>query len=79
MPGELGPNAERGDTALTAAARYGQVEIARMLLDVGAQVDLAKEDGGTATCVAAQNGHEAILSPCRHDFSVGDISTWWTQ
>merc|ERR1712091_253212 len=47
---------ERQDTLLTWAARHGQAEAVRLLLEGGASVNQAKENGATPLYVASQQG-----------------------
>ena len=47
--------------ALCAAAENGHPEAVRALLEAGAEVDHASDDGFTALHVAAQNGHTAVI------------------
>ncbi|KAK2774486.1 37s ribosomal protein rsm22 [Colletotrichum kahawae] len=47
--------------ALTLAARYGRVEIARLLLDANAALDAEDENGETALTMAASKGHDGVL------------------
>jgi ankyrin repeat protein len=48
-------------TPLMSAAKRGETDNVRALLDAGAKVDQAKADGMTALMWAAQNGHAATL------------------
>ena len=48
-------------TALQEAARYGQLEAARLLLDAGADPSLADGDGETPLMYAAGEGHLEVL------------------
>ena len=59
-PERRGAAKNRGATPLHAACRAGHAEIARLLLDHGAAVDLAKQDGGTPLYLVCQEGHEQI-------------------
>lgn len=49
-----------GSTPLLFAARSGDVESARMLLDRGANVEDAQADGNTALIVAIHSGHASV-------------------
>jgi ankyrin repeat protein len=46
---------------LFIASQYGHVEVARLLVDSGADIDNAAKDGGTALGAARHFGHEAIV------------------
>ena len=48
---------ERQDTLLTWAARHGQAEAARLLLEGGAGVGAADSGGATALLLASEGGH----------------------
>jgi len=50
-----------GDSALILAAWYGHLDIAKLLLDVNADVDIANCDGNTALNCAAYRGHHAMV------------------
>jgi len=49
-------------TPLMFAAREGDVDLARVLLDAGAEIDAAAGDGKTALAVAIFNGNYAVAS-----------------
>ena len=49
-------------TPLTLAAREGDVELARLLLDAGADVNAVSGDGKTALAIAAFNGNYEVAS-----------------
>jgi len=51
-----------GFTPLLFAAMHGDLEMARMLLAAGANLDPATADYGNALLVAAANGHEAVAT-----------------
>ena len=53
---------ENGVTPLWIACQEGQVTLARMLLDKGAEVDRAKNDGATPLHVACLKGHVDVAS-----------------
>ena len=44
------------------ACYMGHVDTARLLLDKGAKVDRAKEDGETPLDIAKENGHTAVVA-----------------
>ena len=50
-----------GDSALILAAWYGHLDIAKLLLDVNADVDIANCDGNTALNCAAYRGHHQMV------------------
>ncbi|ETN58244.1 ion channel nompc [Anopheles darlingi] len=50
-----------GDTALHLAARRKDVEMARILIDYGANVDVQNGEGQTALHIAAAEGDEAMV------------------
>ena len=52
----------RGDTALTWAARKGNLEIAEALVDAGADLDLQNKKGDTALILAAIRGDKTAVS-----------------
>jgi len=51
----------RGGTPLTVAAGQGRNDFARVLLDHGAQVDAADEDGRTSLTIAAMRGNLKLV------------------
>jgi ankyrin repeat protein len=53
-------NLRDGETALHAAALSGNVEQARLLLEHGVDVTLARNDGRTAYALAVRSGHTEI-------------------
>lgn len=55
------PITEEGETALMFAARTGNVEAVRVLLDHGAVVDQAQQHGQTALMWAAAEGHPGAI------------------
>lgn len=68
---------ERGDSALVVASRSGQLEIAQILMDGGAKVNLRNKWGDTALMVAALNGRDKIVRYLRS--KGGDVNnTGWT-
>ncbi|XP_058818348.1 serine/threonine-protein phosphatase 6 regulatory ankyrin repeat subunit A isoform X2 [Topomyia yanbarensis] len=58
---QLKATTTNGDTALHLAARRKDVEMARILIDYGANVDLQNGDGQTALHIAAAEGDEAMV------------------
>merc|ERR1719198_1903174 len=48
---------EKQDTLLTWAARHGQAEAVRLLLEGGASVGATNGGGGSALLIACQDGH----------------------
>ena len=50
-----------GDSALILAAWYGHLDIAKLLLDANADVDIANCDGNTALNCAAYRGHPEMV------------------
>jgi ankyrin repeat protein len=54
-----------GFTALHAAAQNGDAAMARDLLDHGAAVDPATEDGRTALTIAEEQGHDEVAALLR--------------
>jgi len=53
---------ERGRTPLTAAAAYGQRDIARLLLDRGADINCELATGASPLAIAAMEGHSEIVA-----------------
>ena len=49
-----------GTTALVWAAGAGHIEVARLLLEAGADEDMASTFGATALRCAAEEGHVAV-------------------
>ncbi|XP_055644880.1 serine/threonine-protein phosphatase 6 regulatory ankyrin repeat subunit B isoform X8 [Toxorhynchites rutilus septentrionalis] len=58
---QLKATTTNGDTALHLAARRKDVEMARILIDYGANVDLQNGEGQTALHIAAAEGDEAMV------------------
>lgn len=52
----------RGWTALSRAARRGQLDIVEALLNAGASADLPDDDGWTALFWAARHGHARVVA-----------------
>ncbi len=62
-PGDVHPDpssSRGGFTALMFAARQGDVDSARLLVDAGANVNAVAPDYGSALVVAASSGHEPV-------------------
>ena len=53
---------KRGITALIIAAAIGDVKLVRLLLDHGADRDLAQKDGSMAVDWARRNGHSEVVA-----------------
>lgn len=51
----------QGNTALISAAKNGNAEIAKLLIEAGADVNLANNDGNTPLKYAEENGHTEIV------------------
>ena len=58
QPDARGP---RGRTAVTAAAMAEQVDVVRLLVDRGADVDIQDEDRNNPLLVCGENGNVALL------------------
>ena len=54
-------NTSNGATALYYAARFGEHELVKILLEAGAVINTATNDGCTPLYIAAQNGREAVV------------------
>ncbi len=62
-PGDVHPDPSSsmgGFTALMFAARQGDLDSARLLVDAGANVNASSPDYGSALVVAASSGHEPV-------------------
>lgn len=53
---------QNGQTALMLAASHGRLEISKILLECGAEVNLQDNDGSTALMCAAEHGHSEVVS-----------------
>ncbi|KAH7644156.1 ankyrin repeat domain containing protein [Dermatophagoides farinae] len=53
---------QNGQTALMLAASHGRVEITKILLECGAEINLQDNDGSTALMCAAEHGHNEVIS-----------------
>ena len=54
-------DAQNNCTGILEAARNGHLAIVQLLLDAGADKEVARQDGATALHVAAQNGHLDVV------------------
>ena len=62
MEEKANPNAVyKGWTVLMFNAENGNLKIANLLLDAGAEIDAVGEDGWTALMVAASHGHSDYI------------------
>ena len=52
---------QHGQTALMLAVSHGRLDMVRMLINAGADVNIQDEDGSTALMCAAEHGHLAIV------------------
>ncbi|XP_015915179.1 KN motif and ankyrin repeat domain-containing protein 2 [Parasteatoda tepidariorum] len=52
---------QNGQTALMLAVSHGKKDIAKILIDAGAEVNLQDKDGSTALMCAAEHGHLEIV------------------
>ena len=52
---------QAGQTALMLAVSHGRADMVKMLLDVGASVNIQDEDGSTALMCASEHGHTEIV------------------
>lgn len=67
----------RGVTPLMYAAQEGHSRVARILLDRGANVSIAKDGGFSAVHVSAQNGHLAVTLDLVEAGADLEARTWW--
>ena len=51
----------KGYSALMWASEYGHKEVAELLLDKGAQVDLPSANGSTSMIMASRKGHKEVV------------------
>lgn len=52
---------QHGQTALMLAVSHGRLDMVRMLLEAGADINIQDEDGSTALMCAAEHGHIEIV------------------
>jgi KN motif and ankyrin repeat domain-containing protein len=52
---------QAGQTALMLAVSHGKLDLAQMLIDAGADVNVQDEDGSTALMCASEHGHIDIV------------------
>lgn len=52
---------QHGQTALMLAVSHGRVDVVRLLLQCGADVNVQDADGSTALMCAAEHGHVPIV------------------
>ncbi|KAJ8938289.1 hypothetical protein NQ318_020348 [Aromia moschata] len=68
---------DHGQTALMLAVSHGRLDMVKMLLEAGADVNIQDEDGSTALMCAAEHGHIEIvkhfLSHPECDSSITDV------
>ncbi|XP_066248304.1 KN motif and ankyrin repeat domain-containing protein 3 isoform X1 [Euwallacea similis] len=69
--------AQHGQTALMLAVSHGRLDMVKMLLEAGADINIQDEDGSTALMCAAEHGHIEIvkhfLSQPDCDSSITDV------
>lgn len=53
--------AQHGQTALMLAVSHGRLDMVKMLLEAGADINIQDEDGSTALMCAAEHGHIEIV------------------
>ena len=56
-----GDGGSKGWTALHMAASKGRLEIVQLLINAGADVDAARDDGAAAMSRARQSGHDGVV------------------
>lgn len=68
---------QHGQTALMLAVSHGRLDMVKMLLEAGADINIQDEDGSTALMCAAEHGHIEIvkhfLSQPDCDSSITDV------
>lgn len=68
---------QHGQTALMLAVSHGRLDMVKMLLEAGADINIQDEDGSTALMCAAEHGHLQIvqhfLSQPDCDSSIVDV------
>ena len=60
-PSEPFKAADNGCTPLLVASDQGHVDVARLLIEAGADIDEAKYDGATPLFIASQRGHVEVV------------------
>lgn len=67
---------QHGQTALMLAVSHGRLDMVRMLLEAGADINIQDEDGSTALMCAAEHGHVDIV---QHFLSQSDCDSTITD
>jgi ankyrin repeat protein len=52
---------QHGQTALMLAVSHGRLDMVRLLVETGADMNIQDEDGSTALMCAAEHGHTEIV------------------
>lgn len=52
---------QHGQTALMLAVSHGRLDMVKMLLEAGADINIQDDDGSTALMCAAEHGHVEIV------------------
>jgi ankyrin repeat protein len=52
---------QHGQTALMLAVSHGRLDMVRLLVESGADMNIQDEDGSTALMCAAEHGHTEIV------------------
>lgn len=55
------PFLQHGQTALMLAVSHGRLDMVRLLVESGADMNIQDEDGSTALMCAAEHGHTEIV------------------
>lgn len=77
---QLKASAPNGDTALHLAARRKDVDMTKILVDYGANVDVQNGDGQTPLHISAGEGDEALVKyfyGVRASASIPDFQGWY--